>query len=202
MHTIQRKASYALAALLCVASLASAHPGHRTPAGGFASGAAHPIAGIDHVLAMVAVGLLAARLGGRALWMLPAAFVPLMIGGGLLAGAGVAVPAVEQGIAASVFAFGCLLAVAMRLPTLPLAGLVGAFAIFHGYAHVAESTGGSPASYLGGFALSTTLLHAAGIAIAMVAMRLIRNPANVTTFARVAGMAIAACGLLLLAGVL
>lgn len=202
MQLIRRNALLALGALLWAASLTSAHPGHAEPAGGFASGAAHPVSGLDHVLAMVAVGLLAARLGGRALWMLPASFVALMVAGGLLAGAGVHVPAVEQGIAASVLVLGLLIAFAVRLPALPIAAIVGAFAIFHGYAHVAEADGGNVAAYAGGFALATALLHAAGITVGIAAGRITRSTTAAKAFARVTGASIAACGALLLSGVL
>ncbi len=116
------------------------------------------------MLAMIAVGMLAAAIGGRALWMVPAAFMTMMAVGAALALAGVNVPFVEVGISLSVVALG--LAVALQLP-LPMAamGLVGFFAIFHGYAHLAEMPiDASGASYAAGFLVATGMLHLVGIA--------------------------------------
>ncbi|MGH7005608.1 MAG: HupE/UreJ family protein, partial [Alphaproteobacteria bacterium] len=127
-----RKTAYlALPIALFAATPAFAH---LNPAehGSFAAGFSHPIFGLDHILAMVAVGLWAALLGGRALWLVPAAFVATMMAGFLLAVAGGPLPFVEPAILASVVILGLLAAVALRVPT-PLAmGLVGFFALFHG----------------------------------------------------------------------
>jgi urease accessory protein len=148
-------------------TLAFAHTG-LGDAHGFTQGFLHPVGGLDHVLAMVTVGLLAATLGGRALWLLPASFVAVMALGGALGSAGVNVPFVETGIALSVVIFG--LAVAFRTPLPVLAGmaLVGFFAIFHGWAHGAEMpTNASGLAYAGGFLLATALVHGVGIAVGL-----------------------------------
>jgi urease accessory protein len=187
----------AAATVLIATRIASAHPGHGGH-GGFAGGLAHPFSGIDHILAMIAVGLLAVQIGGRAVWALPLTFVALMTGGGILNLAGLPVPFVEQGIMASVLILGLMLAAAIRMPmTIPL-GFVGLFAIFHGFAHVAEMRAGiSPLGYALGFIAATSLLHAIGISLALAA-RWIGSKELV----RVGGAAIALCGLLLCLGLI
>src|SRR5258708_21754085 len=102
---------------------------------GFAQGIAHPLGGIDHLLAMVAVGLWAAQLGGRALWAVPAAFVAMMAVGGVAGMLGAALPLVEFGISGSLVVLGVLVALAARLPVAVSAVLVGLLALFHGHAH-------------------------------------------------------------------
>ncbi len=156
-------------AALALPAAALAHTGHAQDAG-FAHGFAHPLGGVDHVLAMVAVGLWAAQMGGRALWALPAAFVGSMLVAGVLGLMGVAVPLVEPGIVGSVVALGALIAFRPALPLAACAALTAAFAVFHGYAHGAEMPeAADPAMYGLGFALATALLHGAGIAaIALV----------------------------------
>ncbi len=159
------KSRFALAAILAAASGAAlAHPGHETA--GFLSGFAHPLGGLDHLLAMLAVGLYAARQPGAARWMLPAGFVLAMLAGAGLGALGVALPAVEAGIAASVLVFGLLIAFAARLPLAASLPLVAAFALFHGHAHHAEMGSASLAAYALGFALATMLLHGTGYLIA------------------------------------
>lgn len=192
-----RNLSVFVLAMLALVPVASAHPGHEGH-GGIAAGLAHPLSGIDHLCAMLAVGLLAAQLGGRAIWLLPLSFVSLMIGGGALASAGVHLPMVEQGIIASVFVLGIFIAFAVRWPTPLLMAIVGAFAMFHGFAHVSEmELTQSVASYGLGFILATTFLHLMGIVIGLGTARL----ANVR-WVRLAGVAIACCGLLLTVGIL
>jgi urease accessory protein len=133
----------------------------------FASGFAHPWTGLDHMLAMVAVGLWAGLVGRRALWAWPAAFVGVMVGGGALGMAGVAVPLAEPGILASVIALGLLVLTAAQLPVALGAALVGVFALLHGHAHGAElPSGAAAATYAVGFALATALLHVIGLGIA------------------------------------
>jgi len=160
---------------------------------GFGAGLGHPIGGIDHLLAMVAVGLWAAQLGGRAVWVVPGAFVSLMIFGGILAFSGVQVPYVEQGILVSVLVLGVLIAAAFRLPLAASAVLIGIFAVFHGHAHGAEMPLAMGAvSYSLGFALATALLHGAGIAGGLLLQRM-----NVEKVVRLAGAAIAVGGVFL-----
>lgn len=147
---------------LLISSTAAAHLGHEH--GGMVAGIAHPFLGLDHVLAMLAVGMWAAQIGGRAVWAVPLAFVTMMGGGGLLAIAGVALPAVEAGIAASVLVLGLLVALAVRLPLAAGAVLTGAFALFHGHAHGSELPAMvSPVAYAAGFLLATCLLLTTGI---------------------------------------
>jgi len=165
-----------------LAAFAHTGVGHTT---GFQSGFGHPFSGADHMLAMVAVGLWAAQMGGRAVWAIPAAFVTLMVGGGLLGIAGIPLPFVEEGILASVLVFGVLIAGAYRLPVVAGALIVGCFAVFHGHAHGAEMSSAMGAiSYSLGFAIATTLLHAGGIAGGMVCKALCNE--KVTRFAGVA----------------
>src|SRR5664280_309215 len=123
---------------------AFAHPGHGSTAS-FAAGLAHPLGGLDHIAVMIAVGLWATLKGGRALWIWPAAFVGVMLIGGALGMAHVALPLVEPGILASVVALGLLVALAVDLPVWLGAVVIGAFALLHGHAHgseVAENIGG------------------------------------------------------------
>ncbi|MGQ0676721.1 MAG: HupE/UreJ family protein [Rhodospirillales bacterium] len=185
----------ALGAALAAAGPALAHTGLQT-GGGFAAGFAHPLLGVDHMLAMVTVGALAASAGGRALWTLPPIFMGVMALGGALAMAGVALPAVEQGIAASLVVFGAMLATRVGLPTPAAMLVVGAFALLHGHAHGAELPAmSSESAYAAGFVLATFLLHAAGIA-AVFGLALLRGWAE--PLARLAGGAVAAGGAALL----
>ena len=133
-----------LAAILLVVfspSIAAAHVGVG-PAGGLVSGLAHPLGGLDHLCAMIGVGLWAAQRGGRAMWLVPLAFLGVMAIGGLIGMMGLAIPMVESGIVASVLILGCLVAAAVRLPLLATAGLVGLFALLHGHAHGLEAARG------------------------------------------------------------
>lgn len=149
------------AALLPAAALAHTGAGQTS---GFAAGFIHPAGGIDHLLAMVAVGIWATQLGGRALWLVPCAFAGTMAAGGLLGMSGIELPSHEQGITASLLIMGALIAGACRMPAVAGAALVGIFALFHGHAHGAEMPGNAGAvSYLAGFMLATALLHIAGI---------------------------------------
>lgn len=157
----------ALAAAAGSFALAAAGHGHIShPEGGFASGFWHPILGFDHLLAMVAVGLLSVQMGGRAIWLVPAAFVVVMAGGGALGVAGVPLPAVELAIAVSALAVGAAIAAERRWPAGIAMGFVGFFALFHGHAHGAEIPQlAGPAVYVAGFMLATALLHLAGVAL-------------------------------------
>jgi len=153
--------------LMLGASPAFAHVGHGSTAS-FTAGVAHPLGGLDHMAVMFAVGLWAALKGGRALWVWPAAFVGVMLVGGALGMAHVAVPLVEPGILASVIALGLLVALTVDLPVWTGAIVVAAFALLHGHAHgseVAETMSG--AEYMAGFALATAALHLTGIGAAL-----------------------------------
>jgi len=152
---------------MLVSSAAYAHTGIGHTAG-FTHGFVHPISGIDHVLAMIAVGLFAAQLGGRALWLVPASFVGMMAGAGVLGAAGVQLPFAEVGIAISVVALGLIVAFHARPPVAMAMALVAFFALFHGHAHGAEiPENASGLTYGVGFIAATTLLHAVGIGIGL-----------------------------------
>lgn len=159
----------ALVAIGClVAHGACAHVG-KGEAVGLLSGFLHPLSGLDHVLAMVAVGLWGAQLGAPAIWVLPMAFPLVMTIGAMLGFAGIPVPGIEYGIATSALLLGTAVAVEARPPLVPAAILVGVFAIFHGYAHGTELPAGQSALLFSmGFVIATGLLHALGIAIGTV----------------------------------
>lgn len=190
----------ALAAVtaLLAATPALAHPGH-DGAVGLSHGFLHPFSGLDHVLAMVAVGLVAARVGGRATLLVPLAFLGMMAVGGALGAAGIALPFVETGIALSVVVLGAALALRPALPVAGAMALVGAFAVFHGHAHGAEMPESATGLAYGlGFIAATALLHAAGLGLGLAAGR--RDGTQARPALRVAGAGLAAAGLGLLAG--
>jgi urease accessory protein len=176
---------------LLIPALALAHVGQGDIAGGFVAGFEHPIFGLDHVVAMVAVGLWGAQLGPPAIWVLPITFPLVMAFGGLLGVLGVNLPGVEIGIAVSAIALGLMVTFAVR-PPLWLAGiLVGLFAIFHGYAHGAELPESANAlAFAMGFVIATGSLHVTGIIIGLIN----RWPWGMRSL-RTGGAAIAACGL-------
>jgi urease accessory protein len=194
-RVVALKITFASAAALLIAPLAHAHPGHG--AEGFAEGFFHPFTGIDHILAMVAIGLWAAQRGGRALWAVPAVFVTVMALGGIAGTAGISLPFVEQGVALSVLLLGILVAAAVRWPVSASIAVAGLFALFHGHSHGAEMpVSVSGLEYGTGFVAATALLHAAGIGAAMLAHKVGR-----TTLLRLSGGVIAAAGAWLLLGV-
>lgn len=146
------------------ASSAQAHVG--VHGAGLTAGMMHPFSGLDHMLAMIAVGAWAAQQGGGARWAVPLAFVAMMAAGSAWGGLGGWLPGMESGIAASVLVLGLLIAFSTRLPVAAGMALVGGFALFHGYAHGAEMPAvAGPWLYAIGFLLSTLLLHAAGLAM-------------------------------------
>jgi urease accessory protein len=164
-------------------------------------GFSHPVSGLDHVLAMVMVGVLAWQLGGRALWLVPASFVGVMAAGGVLGVAGAGVPFVELGIAVSVVALGAMVALGIKAPVAIAMGVVGLFAIFHGHAHGAEmpeDAGGI--AYAAGFMIATALLHLAGIGLGFLLGR--TDASRGSVFVRAAGGFAAVAGIGILAGVL
>jgi urease accessory protein len=148
--------------------LASAHV-EAGRAEGFLAGLAHPVSGLDHVLAMVAVGLWGAQLGAPAMWLLPVTFPLVMALGGALGLLGVPLPAVETGIAFSALALGLAVSAAWRPPLWAAAAVVALFAIFHGHAHGTElPPGASGLLYSLGFVAATGMLHAAGIGVGLI----------------------------------
>ena len=138
-------------------------------AGGFASGLSHPVSGLDHVLAMVAVGLWGAQLGPPALWLLPVTFPMMMAFGGMLGLIGMPLPGVEAAIAVSAVVLGALIVGQVRLPIVAAMLVVAFFAVFHGHAHGTELQPGHNAMlYSLGFVVATGALHAAGIGIGLI----------------------------------
>lgn len=183
-----------LLVVLLIPDPALAHTGET--AGGFLSGLSHPVFGPDHVVAMVAVGLWGAFLGPPAIWLLPIVFPLVMAAGGVLGILGVPLPAVETGVASSAIILGLMVALAARPPLWAAAVLVGAFAIFHGYAHGKELPDGANAvAYSAGFVIATGLLHLCGIAFGWLS----RWPAG-RLAVRGAGGAIALVGVAYLGG--
>jgi len=153
----------ALAAALLAPSAAWSHADLH-PGGGFVAGFLHPISGLDHLVAMVAVGLWGAVLGPPALWLLPLAFPPVMALGGLLALLGVPLPGVEVGIALSGLVMGLMVLCELRPPLWFAALIVATFAVFHGHAHGAElPTGANALLYSLAFVIATGMLHLVGI---------------------------------------
>jgi urease accessory protein len=152
-------------------------------AGGFISGFSHPLLGLDHLVAMVAVGLWGAQLGRPAIWTLPITFPMVMALGGMLGIMALPIPFAEIAIAVSAIILGLMVASQSRAP-LPLAALlVGVFAIFHGHAHGAElPTSANPMAYAVGFVIATGLLHLGGILVGLI----VRWPAGI--------VAVRACG--------
>jgi urease accessory protein len=185
-----------LALLLALTpSLAFAHVGSGD-AHGIAHGFMHPLSGLDHILAMGAVGLFAAHLGGRALWLVPLAFLAMMTVGGALGVRAIGLPYVEVGIGLSVVVLGIMVASRANPPVAIAMALVGFFALFHGHAHGAEMPeSASGLAYGAGFILATTLLHAIGIAFGM----LIGSERRLT---QLAGSAMAMGGIALLGGMI
>jgi urease accessory protein len=189
-------AAVAVGALFTVLGLpAEAHLLNASHAGA-AQGFAHPFSGLDHILAMVAVGLWATQIWRRALWVLPLAFPLAMAAGGLLGMSGVSLPGIETGIAASVALLGLLIALAAK-PQLPATiGLVALFALFHGHAHGAElPAAASPLLYGLGFVAATVVLHLTGLGIGQI----VKLPQGQLAV-RAGGAGIAAAGAFLLLG--
>jgi len=189
----------AAAALLLTAGPAFAHVGVG-PVDTFSRGFLHPLGGIDHILAMVAVGLFAVNLGGAALWLVPSAFVGTMIFGGALGYYGWPLPMVEAGIGLSVVVMGLAIAFGVRLPTIGAMALVGLFALFHGHAHGTEGIGLgiSFLPYAAGFVIATASLHTAGVALGFGLDRL--GTTRALMLKRVSGSMGALAGVSLLAG--
>ena len=194
-----KRTSLLIAVLLSL--MASPAFAHLNPAehGSFAAGFTHPLSGADHILAMVAVGLWASMLGGRALVIVPLSFVGVMLLGFVAALGGVSLPLVEPVILASVIVLGLLVAMAFRASTLTAALIVGFFAFFHGYAHGGEIGSAAFLSYGAGFALATALLHAAGIGVGLAAGRMLQGRTGQVVM-RIAGGFAALSGLYLMAG--
>lgn len=190
MNLMKHSRTIVLTALCLSAGTVSAHSGSHGVSG-FAGGLAHPLLGLDHLLAMIAIGLWAAQQGGRALWAVPAAFVGAMLLGGGLAWAGLSLPHVETGIAASVLVLGLLIATRRQWALVAGMATAAGFALFHGYAHGLEMPpAASPVPYVLGFMLATGFLHGVGIAGGLIGRHA----------TQAAGVGIAATGLALVLG--
>ena len=138
-------------------------------AAGFITGLQHPWSGLDHVLAMIAVGLWGAQLGSPAIWLLPIAFPMMMAMGAMMGLLGIPVPGVEIGIAISAIVLGTMILAEVRPKLAVAVAMVGIFAIFHGHAHGTELPAGqSGLLYSIGFVIATGCLHAVGIALGLV----------------------------------
>ena len=146
---------------MAFSGLAQAHPGH---GGGYLAGLSHPFTGLDHLLAMLGVGVWAAQLGGRAKYLVPASFIACMAVAASVGMSGIALPMVESGIATSVLLLGLLIAFSIKVPVALSASIVGLFAVLHGYAHGVEMPQlSTPWVYGIGFVLSTAVLHGLGL---------------------------------------
>ncbi len=181
-------------------SAAQAHPAAGGVAG-FDYGFGHPFSGLDHVLVMVAVGLLAARLGGRAAWMVPGAFLTMMAAGAVMGAFGIPLPFAETGIALSVIVIGALVATQAAPAPVIAISLASFFAIFHGHVHGAEMPVDTAGLSDGlGFMMATASLHAAGIALGFGAARLATDISHRAV--RLGGGAMALAGVGILSGYL
>ena len=194
------KTLLAAATVILTPTVAFAHTGVGNTSG-FLHGFGHPISGLDHILAMVMVGVFAWQLGGRALWLVPMTFLVIMSIGGALGIAGIGVPFVEIGIALSVVVLGAIVAFNVKAPIAAAMGLVGLFAIFHGHAHGAEIPEDAAGFvYATGFMIATALLHLAGITAGFLIGRAGEHYGSLLV--RMAGGFASVAGLSLLIGIL
>lgn len=183
--------------VLLVFAAPAAADAHIIGGTGLASGLVHPFLGLDHLLAMVAVGIVAAQMGGKAIWKVPATFVSFMVVGGLLAVAHVNLPAIEPGIALSVVILGVMIAVSKQAPMSVAMACVALFALLHGHAHGNELFAvANPALYATGFVLATAGLHVLGALTGSYA----KKTAWRATLLRYAGAGISFAGVLFLFG--
>lgn len=190
-----RRITLAIAALAAMTAPAFAHLNPEEH-GSFMAGLSHPLFGLDHILVMIAVGLWAAQIGGKALLGVPAAFVTTMAIGFGLAVFGMDLPFVEPAILASVVALGLLVAMAVKLDTVASAAIVAVFALFHGHAHGGELGTAGALSFGVGFVVATALLHVAGIGLGLGIARL----SGGAVMARIIGALTALAGLVLAFG--
>lgn len=177
-------------AMLFIVPAVQAHP-QATSAGGLVSGLSHPFLGLDHLLAMVAVGLWAVQLGGSALWKVPLAFVFTMVIGSLISFTSISLPMMEPMIIASVMILGLIIAFKAQAAPVIASLLVAVFAVFHGYAHGVElPLTSSPLAYVIGFAIASMALHGVGMAVGLAGQQ-------TRMLLRGGGVAIAGVGLMM-----
>jgi urease accessory protein len=194
-NRIFSRTGWALGLLLAAGLPAAAHPGH-IPMSGLAAGIQHPLSGMDHLLAMVAVGLWAGLCGGRRQWLWPAAFVASMIAGSAIGMFGTATLSVQPVILASVLVLGATTALGLRAPAIMGGVAIALFGLAHGYAHGIEVPHTAHGlDFAAGFILSTAALHAMGLAAA-IGFRHLR----LDLVTRFAGMGIVIAGIGLMAG--
>jgi len=166
-----KQSAFALFTLLFLPNLVWAH--ETIQGSGFMSGLSHPVLGLDHLLAMLSVGILSAQMGGRAIWVVPSTFVGVMLIGGLLGIQGVPLFSVELGIALSVLALGIALAAEKKFPSLFAMVFVGFFAIFHGHAHGTEMPHlAEPMLYALGFVIGTAGIHIMGVLVGVFSKKI------------------------------
>lgn len=182
----------ALSMLLLIPTALLAHTGVGFT-GSFMNGFLHPLGGLDHLLAMVAVGVWATQQNRSAKWAVPAAFVAFMMAGAWMGYNGMVLPFVEQGIVLSVLAMGLVVMLALKVPAVAGMALVGLFAMFHGHAHGTEVASGAQfLSYVGGFSLATAALHLTGMAMIGQIKSVKRLQVS-----RVVGAVVLVCGIVL-----
>jgi urease accessory protein len=185
------KGVLSLMAMLFLPTLAEAHPGLPGYTHGFINGLTHPLTGLDHICAMVAVGLWAAQRGGRVLWAVPLTFISVMAVGGMAGSSDITLPFVKTMIAASVLVLGILIGSGVRLPLSGSVLLIGLFAFFHGFAHgIKMPDSASGLAYGMGFLLATAGLHLGGIGLGLAARKW-----DLMQLIRLTGGAIVVCGI-------
>lgn len=178
--------------LFGTSSAAFAHPGHDVS--GMAAGLMHPFSGLDHMLAMIAVGLWAAQGGGRKVWLLPATFMTMLAVGAGIAMQWQSLPLVDAGIATSVLVMGLLIMLSLQFPVALSVSITALFGLFHGYAHGLElPQSAAPAEYALGFLAATAILHFSGVTLGITTRR------HYALLSRMMGSAIAISGAFLLA---
>ena len=177
--------------LLGISGTASAHTGH--DASGLVAGLLHPFSGMDHLLAMFAVGLWAAHRSMRKLWLLPATFMLLLVAGAGTAQLLPTLPLIETGIAASVLVLGLIIALSLKVPAVLSIALTAAFGLMHGYVHGVEMPGtAEPVLYALGFLATTAALHVSGVSLGLA------TRGRFATSAQAMGAAIALTGVWML----
>ncbi|MEM7111250.1 MAG: HupE/UreJ family protein [Chloroflexota bacterium] len=182
-----------------IPTLVFAHDGETLPANAFVAGITHPVLGLDHLLAMVCVGIVSAQIGGRAVWTVPATFVGVMALGGLLGIWGIGLLAVEIGIAVSVIVLGITIAAERTFPIIVTMIAVGLFAVFHGYAHGTEMPStAEPLLYALGFLTGTAVIHIAGLFIGDISSHYDKGK----LLLRISGGLIALVGIMFVFGIL
>jgi len=180
--------------LFVMPAIFGAHP---LGGNGFLSGVTHPLSGLDHLLAMVAVGIISVQVSGKAVWKVPATFVVFMVGGGVMATSGIRLPMIESGIALSVLVLGLAIALSKRYPLALTMSCVAIFAAFHGHSHGEEMPLiANTVLYAIGFVLSTLLLHVSGVLIGYCA----KKTELTSKLLQYAGTAICAAGIFFLIG--